>query len=181
MMTDSGDELIRLFEAEFGQIETGFVLNKSPIVQMVRYEPSQNGIAYISTLGLNKLPKTPRFEWYMEFQATLSSDHAASLLGHYALKYIQNQIESPKRGNYLVFDGGQGSFWKKSNACGLYFTHPFFRSSSFLNNIGKCGVILVWIVPIVASELRILETEGWSELERYWDMNDINLHTPNRK
>jgi len=180
MIIDSGHELLRVLETEFGPIDTGFLINENPVIQIVRYNTNKIGIEFISTLGMSKLDNKPNLEWYMEFIDTQSSDTMASLLSYYASIYIQNKMLPPKRGSYVVFSEGEGLYWKKNNACGLYFTHPFYRNHSLLTELEDCCVILVWVVPIVQSELHILETQGWQELEHYWNTKDVNLRAPFR-
>lgn len=168
-------------EKEFGEIRRSMknsVNNKVQIVDYIKHD-----IQFISTLGLSNLTifNNKKSEWFMEFDAELASENAASMMDYYVSMLIEKHIPFPKRGNFILFPDQEDHIWPNDNTCGIYFTLPAYRSEEFEINMEKIGILAIWVVPITNSDKDIIENKGWEYLEDYWDDNNTDLHNPFRK
>lgn len=184
MIQDSDNNLIKIFENEFGRIKSGFFTNAGNKVQIVSYDRMPESPNFISTLGLNDLSSGNdkiRFEWFMEFSSDLSEEKAASALDYFLSLYLNKKFITPSRGSFILFPKPSDRIWEKDDFVGLYFTLPAYRSANFKKDMNNIGIIPVWVIPITKYELKILEMSGWKDLESYWDLNNVDLHSLCRK
>lgn len=174
--------LIKCFENEFGNIETGFNTGKNSNVQIVKYQHMKKSPQFISTLGLSgETSNGNRFEWIMEISPTLSPNEAASVFDYYLNIYLEGGLGNVLRGSYVEFPKKADRVWKGDNSNGLYFTVPVFRSNDFRTRMREMKVVPIWVVPVTFSDLSILDKKGWRALEEHWDKNHVDLHTTYRQ
>ena len=180
MIASMNNQLIKCFEDEFGNIETGIESTRNHCVQIVKYHAKENSPQFVSTLGLSSAENITghiKCEWIMEFSPKLVSNHAASMLDYFLSLYLDGKLGKILRGSYLQFSKKDDRIWKNDNSKGIYFTIPVLRSQGFQKSMANTGVVPIWVVPITGFEIEILNNKGWKALEGYWDKNDVDLHT----
>ncbi|GAN69723.1 suppressor of fused domain protein [Acetobacter orleanensis] len=172
--------LPNVLEREFGEIDASMNSILSRKVQIIKYQ-GKDGLSFISTLGLSNMDNNDnKFEWIMEFEQDFPSEQAASMMDYFLKKLVDTKLFPPKRGSYISFPKESDHIWSNDNLCGIYFTYPFYRSKKFDDSLSEIDIVPVWVVPITKFEKDILENEGWTHLENYWNIQNINLHNPYR-
>jgi hypothetical protein len=169
-------DIIALLEQELGLIETGTRVPSVNGVQIVLCSPDVDGNRTLSTLGLHRNEYTTAqgsvpisLEIIVELTQSCSVNQLARLLEFVVSQIAARSIPAPSRGSYIPLPA---RISLRQEVVGLYFTNPILRSKCFRDMAADMSLVVAWMIPITAPELRILEDAGWTALESYWDNRD---------
>ncbi|MCA0983385.1 suppressor of fused domain protein [Halobacillus yeomjeoni] len=175
-------DFIDFLEEHLGNVlygwSTGCTGKKIPF-QIAKYSDGPfQGTSTYTTIGLSDhlLKSTNRKEIRQELvivsYTNFGDENIPGILQQVGM-FLLKDHQALLRGDVI---GPYGSLFKDSKLEALYASIPVYFPESFeIYDGGDVPIVMIWLIPIMASEARFVRTDGWEAFENMLEEVDPDL------